>query len=105
MCALGDFLVLFAPVLRQIARYLPHHRSENASKTHPKSSHDKFKTASKIIEIKDTKSVYNTKQIKAERQVAKESGKQFEIVTGEKTHVSKKISEDEIVRRKDIGPK
>ena len=26
--------------------YLPHHRSENASKTHPKSSHDKFKTAS-----------------------------------------------------------
>ena len=47
MCALGDFLVLFAPVLRQIARYLPHHRSENASKTHPKSSHDKFKTASK----------------------------------------------------------
>ena len=30
----------------QIARYLPHHRSENASKTHPKSSHDKFKTAS-----------------------------------------------------------
>ena len=32
--------------LRQIARYLPHHRSENASKTHPKSLHDKFKTAS-----------------------------------------------------------
>ena len=48
-CALGDFLVLFAPVLRQIARYLPHHRSENASKTHPKSSHDKFKTASKKL--------------------------------------------------------
>ena len=44
--ALGDFLVLFAPVLRQIARYIPHHRSENASKTHPKSAHDKFKTAS-----------------------------------------------------------
>jgi len=43
---LGDFFVLFAPVLRQIARYLPHHRSENASKTHPKSAHDKFKTAS-----------------------------------------------------------
>ena len=49
MCALGDFLVLSAPVLRQIARYLPHHRSENASKTHPKSSHDKFKTASKFF--------------------------------------------------------
>ena len=36
------------PVLRQIARYLPHHRSGNASKTHPKSSHDKFKTANKV---------------------------------------------------------
>ena len=35
------------PFSCQIARYLPHHRSENASKTHPKSSHDKFKTASK----------------------------------------------------------
>ena len=39
------FLVLFAPVFRQIARYLPHHRSENASKTHPKSSHGKFKNS------------------------------------------------------------
>jgi len=46
VCALGYFLVFSASVLRQIARYLPHHRSENASKTHPKSSHDKFKTAS-----------------------------------------------------------
>ena len=36
----------FSKKFRQIARYLPHHRSENASKTHPKSSHDKFKTAS-----------------------------------------------------------
>ena len=50
MCALDDFLVLSAPVLRQIAHYLPHHRSENASKTHPKSAHDKFKTASKPAE-------------------------------------------------------
>ncbi|WP_204502630.1 MULTISPECIES: hypothetical protein, partial [Bacteroides] len=44
----------FAPVLRQIARYLPHHKSENASKTHPKSSHDKFKTASEYIFIWET---------------------------------------------------
>ena len=51
VCALGDFLVLFAPVLRQIARYLPHHRSENASKTHSKSSHDKFKTASYLLPL------------------------------------------------------
>ena len=38
--------VFLGLMYRQIARYLPHHRSENASKTHPKSSHDKFKTAS-----------------------------------------------------------
>ena len=43
VCALGDFLVLSASVLRQIARYLPHHTSGNASKTHSKSSHDKLK--------------------------------------------------------------
>ena len=42
----------FFSLLRQIARYLPHHRSENASKTHPKSSHDKFKTASKMLSAK-----------------------------------------------------
>ena len=34
-------------MLRQIARYLPHHTNGNASKTHPKSAHDKFKTVSK----------------------------------------------------------
>ena len=41
--------IFWSFVLRQIARYLPHHRSENASKTHPKSSHDKFKTVSKSL--------------------------------------------------------
>ena len=43
VCALGDFLVFFAPVLRQIARYPPHRTSGNALKTHPKSAHDNFK--------------------------------------------------------------
>ena len=37
------FLVFFAPVLRQIARYPPHRTSGNALKTHPKSAHDNFK--------------------------------------------------------------
>ena len=41
-----SFSLLFASVLRQTARYLPHHRSKNHSKIHPKSSHDKSKTAS-----------------------------------------------------------
>ena len=35
MCVLGDFLALFAPVLRQIARYLPHHKTEMPQKLIP----------------------------------------------------------------------
>ena len=58
----------------------------------------------KIIEIKDVKKLYNTKQIRAERQVAKDEEKIFEIITGERTHVSKNIPQEEIIRRKDIGP-
>ena len=52
MRTLGDFLALFASVLCQMARHLPHHGSKNDSKTHPKSSHDKFKTASKWVKHK-----------------------------------------------------
>ena len=61
-------------------------------------------TDTKVIEIKDTKAVYNTKQIRGEQQIAKKEGKKFEIITGEKTHVSGNVKADEIVRRKDIGP-
>jgi len=49
VCALGDFLILPVSVLRQIARYLPHSKDARfcvSTKTHPKSSHDKFKTVS-----------------------------------------------------------
>ena len=53
-CVLWAVFWSFSLLFCQIARYLPHHRSENASKTHPKSSHDKFKTASKIIECPQT---------------------------------------------------
>lgn len=58
----------------------------------------------KVIEIKDVKSLSNTKQIKGERQVAQDIGKDFTIITGEKTHVSGNIPAGEIVRRSDIGP-
>ena len=57
-----------------------------------------------IGEIKDTKSVYNTKQIQAERKVAQDSGKKFILYTGEHTHVSRNISEDEIVGLPWLGP-
>ncbi|WP_278585117.1 putative toxin [Coprobacter fastidiosus] len=62
-------------------------------------------TPKNIMEIKDVKIVNNTKQIRGERQVAKDTGKEFKIITGEKTHVSGNIPEREIIRRKDLGPK
>ena len=64
-------------------------------------------TKDRVIEIKDAKAVYNTRQIKGEIEYAKQNGKQFELVIGEKTHVSSEISKDEtiiITRRKDLGP-
>ena len=57
-----------------------------------------------IGEIKDTKSIFNTKQIQAERKVADDSGKEFKIYTGTNTHVSRIIPESEIVRLPWLGP-
>ncbi|MBU3856968.1 MAG: hypothetical protein H9928_10540, partial [Candidatus Phocaeicola excrementipullorum] len=37
------FPVCFPAFTRQTARCHPHHTNGNASKTHPKSAHDKFK--------------------------------------------------------------
>lgn len=62
-------------------------------------------TATAVYEIKDAKNVYNTKQIQAERIHAKKTGKQFFIIVGENTHVSKNIPENEIIRRSDLGPR
>ena len=63
-------------------------------------------TDKSIIEIKDTKAVYSTKQIRGEMELAKRENKQLEIITGEKTHISGNINQEEIkiTRRKDIGP-
>ena len=64
-------------------------------------------TDTKVIEIKDAKAVYNTKQIRAEQEFAKKSGKQFELIIGEKTYLPKKIEKNDkihIWRRKDLGP-
>ena len=58
-----------------------------------------------MYEVKDTKAVYNTKQIQGEYNAAKEAGYEFKIVTGEKTHISKEVqSRAEIIRRSDLGP-
>jgi len=61
-------------------------------------------TSKQLGEIKDTKAVYNSRQIKAEREAAKSQGKDFKIYTGTKTHVSRNIPESEIVRLEWLGP-
>jgi hypothetical protein len=61
-------------------------------------------SANKVVEVKDTKSVSNTKQIRGERQIAKQQGKEFQIVTGENTHVSKNIPKDEVLKVPYLGP-
>jgi RHS repeat-associated protein len=58
-----------------------------------------------VAEVKDTKTVSNTKQIRGEREVAKQQNKAFKIVTGTKTKVSKNIPSHEIIRRHYLGPK
>ena len=61
-------------------------------------------TKDAYYEIKDVKYLTNTKQIRAERVSAANSDKKFFIIIGEKTRFSKKISLEEIIRRKDLGP-
>ena len=61
----------------------------------------------RIIEIKDTKKLYNTPQIQAQYNISIEQGKQYIIVTGENTHVSNNVLKDKTVtiERKDyLGP-
>ena len=58
-----------------------------------------------MYEIKDTKAVYNTKQIQGEINAAKEAECEFKIVTGEHTHISNKLPQNiEIINRPDLGP-
>jgi hypothetical protein len=57
-----------------------------------------------ISEIKDVKKLSNTSQIRAERQLAKDQGKDFKIYTGTDTKVSKTIPPCELITRDYLGP-
>ncbi len=58
----------------------------------------------KVSEIKDTKTVNNKKQIRAQREVARQTGKKYEVITGKDTKVSKNIPNKEIKRVDYLGP-
>jgi RHS repeat-associated protein len=57
-----------------------------------------------MYEVKDTKVVNRSKQIQGEINAASEAGLDYKIVTGENTHVSSKIPEENVIRRNDLGP-
>jgi RHS repeat-associated protein len=60
--------------------------------------------ATRVGEVKDTKAVYDTKQIRGEREYARQQGKTFNIFVGEGTKVSKNIPKSEVVKKPYIGP-
>ena len=59
------------------------------------------------VEVKDTASVFNTRQVRIQTGAAAEAGRESVLVTGRKTDVSKAATEafDTIIRRDDLGPK
>lgn len=66
-----------------------------------------FENTKRVGEIKDTKKVADTRQMKAQREVAEQSGRQHALVTGKNTNVTKPMeqSSTRIERRTDLGPK
>jgi hypothetical protein len=64
-----------------------------------------FQNKTSVGEIKDTKRVSDTRQVRIQRDAAKASGRQHVIYTGTRTKVSKTVLERSKVRRRDdLGP-
>ena len=61
-------------------------------------------TSDTIYEIKDVKTLSNTKQIQAQIEYAKRNGLFYKIIIGADTHISRNIPEEYIIRLKYIGP-
>ncbi len=59
------------------------------------------------LEVKDTKNVSLSKQLRIQTNAAKDTGRTSVLVTGEKTCISKPClaAYDQVIRRKDLGPR
>jgi RHS repeat-associated protein len=63
-------------------------------------------TDSHFVDVKDTKKVSDTKQMRIQRDAAKAEGKGHMVLAGEHSKVSKSMArKSTIVRRSDLGPK
>lgn len=65
-----------------------------------------FMNSKEVGDIKDTKRVTNTAQLRAQREHATATGRDHVVVTGTQTKVSKTVQEQStVVRRDDLGPR
>ena len=78
--------------------------TQKVSTGNGKSSIPDAMDSKRIVEIKDTKVVSNTRQLQTQRQVAHATNREHVVVTGAKTHVTTPAGQSTIVRRTDIGP-
>ena len=68
---------------------------------------DGKKADGQLVEVKDTKRVTDSKQLRLQNEASKQSsGKPSEVVTGQNTKVSETVQREHPVRRiKKLGPK
>ena len=74
--------------------------------THEGTSIPDFQNSKVVGEIKDTKIVSNTRQLRIQKGAAQQSNRTHRLITGNKTKVTKNAARNTtVVRRKDLGPK
>jgi RHS repeat-associated protein len=81
-------------------------KNTEVSKTSSGNTIPDFKNGRQVGEIKDTQRVTDTKQLRAQREYANETGREHTVVTGNRTKVSKTVEQKSVViRRDDLGPR
>jgi RHS repeat-associated protein len=66
-----------------------------------------FENDTRVGDIKDTKELYDTAQMKAQRELAEKTGREHVVITGQHTKVSEPLEKSGTIieRRPDLGPK
>jgi hypothetical protein len=65
-----------------------------------------FQNTKVVGEVKDAKTVSNTKQLRIQKEAAQQSGRQHELHTGTKTNVTNNATQGtRVIRRDDLGPR
>jgi len=64
-----------------------------------------FQNSRVVGEIKDAKSVSNTRQLRIQKEAAQQSKREHQLITGKKTQVTNNAAQGtKVIRRKDLGP-